>query len=86
MSIYRVYTDVACPRCGCTEARDDGPYEYMPLDDALGGPPDPRVHLMWCLGCGKSFDVAPEGAIAEIQRARAGWNKAHGMDEQGRPA
>jgi DNA-directed RNA polymerase subunit RPC12/RpoP len=57
---YEAYTDVECPRCGYTEARDAGPYEYLPgIDDKLGGVPHPTVHLMWCGRCGKSFDVAP---------------------------
>jgi hypothetical protein len=50
-----------CPRCGYPETVDKGPYEYIPaLDDELGGPPDPRVHLMWCGRCGKPFDAGPE--------------------------
>jgi hypothetical protein len=62
-----IYTDIKCPRCGYIEARDAGPYESDWTDDALGGPPDPRVHLMWCGRCGKPFDwieVADGGAIA----------------------
>lgn len=50
-----------CPRCGYPKTVDLGPYEYVPgLDDALGGPPDPRVHLMQCGRCGKPFDAGPE--------------------------
>jgi hypothetical protein len=64
---YEVYTDVECPRCGYTEARDAGPYEPDPLtDDELGGPTDPRVHLMWCGRCGGPFDVAPAEDIPDI--------------------
>ena len=49
-----------CPRCGYPESRDDGPYDYVPqFDDALGGPPGPRVHLLWCGRCGKPFDAGP---------------------------
>jgi len=49
-----------CPRCGYPESRDDGPYQADPFYDAkLGGPPDPRIHLMWCGRCGKPFDAGP---------------------------
>lgn len=49
-----------CPRCGYPESRDAGPYDYIgALDDALGGQPDPRIHLMWCGRCGKPFDAGP---------------------------
>ena len=71
MTLYEVYGDAVCPRCGCTESRDRGPYEYLPgIDDALGGPPDPVVHEMQCLGCGKPFDVAPD---AHAKRVVAAW-------------
>lgn len=52
-----------CPRCGYPEPVDHGPYEYDPeFDDALGGPPDPRVHLLWCGRCGKPFDAIDDSA------------------------
>lgn len=58
--LYEVYA-ASCPCCGNSENnRDHGPYEYHPLDDFLGGPPDPRVHLMSCGSCGKCFDAAPQ--------------------------
>jgi DNA-directed RNA polymerase subunit RPC12/RpoP len=70
MTTYEAYTDVECPRCGYTEARDDGPYSYHPFDDELGGTPDPHIHLMWCGRCGKPFDVGP----AEMQQdANGRW-------------
>jgi hypothetical protein len=72
MKLYEVYDDTECPRCGNTERnRDAGPYDPDPFfDDAMGGPPDPRVHLIYCGGCGKPFDAAPE----EVVRASmAGW-------------
>jgi len=50
---------VPCPRCGYPDSRDDGPYEPHWTDAALGGPPDPRVHLLWCAACGKPFDAGP---------------------------
>jgi rubrerythrin len=53
---YEIYTDVVCPRCGYTEARDAGPYEPDWTDAELG-PVDDRVHLMWCGRCGGPFDV-----------------------------
>lgn len=53
---YEIYTDVECPRCGYTEARDAGPYEPSWLDEGLP-PLDSRVHLMWCGRCGGPFDV-----------------------------
>jgi hypothetical protein len=59
--LYTVYSST-CPRCGGTESRDDGPYEYAPADDLLGGPPDPAVHLLWCLGCYKPYDAGPVAA------------------------
>jgi len=60
MTPYEIYDDVPCPRCGYTECRDDGPYDYIPwLDDPLGGAPDPKVHLLWCGRCGKPFDAGP---------------------------
>jgi DNA-directed RNA polymerase subunit RPC12/RpoP len=59
-TLYPIYDDTECPRCGNTEGNhDDGPYSYHPFDDQLGGTPDPRIHLMWCGQCGKPFDVAP---------------------------
>ena len=71
MKLYEVYDDAVCPRRGCTDARDAGPYDPDPWsDDALGGPPDPCVHLMWCLGCGKPFDVAPDW---HVERVIASW-------------
>ena len=58
---YETYA-CPCPRCGYPETRDDGPYDYIPgIDDQLGGPPDPAVHLMWCGRCGKPFDAGPVG-------------------------
>ena len=64
MKLYEVYSGVACPRCGHTEARDHGPYaedDYFPeIDDANGGPPDSHLHLMTCAGCHKPFDAGPE--------------------------
>lgn len=75
MKLYEVYTDVQCPRCGCTDARDAGPYEPDWTDEALG-PPDDRVHLMWCSGCGKPFDWACDGA-EEIKAAQRAWNEAY---------
>lgn len=50
---YETY-DCPCPRCGY-----QGPYEPSPLDDAPGGPPDPRVHLLWCGRCEKPFNAGP---------------------------
>jgi hypothetical protein len=56
----------ACPRCGYGESVDLGPYEYYPkFDDPLGGPPEPRVHLLICGRCGKPFDAIDMNA--EVQ-------------------
>jgi DNA-directed RNA polymerase subunit RPC12/RpoP len=83
---YEPYTDAECPRCGYTEARDDGPYEPHWLDRGLP-PLDPRVHLMWCGRCGRPFDVikvenpcetcgqhAPEGADGLLMQT---WSDTH---------
>lgn len=57
---YPVYEDVECPVCGNREGhRDHGPYEYHPLDEALGGTPPPSVHAMTCGNCRKTFDAEP---------------------------
>ncbi len=57
---YEPYVGVDCPRCGYPETVDQGPYDYIPgLDDHLGGPPDPAVHLLWCGRCSKPFDAGP---------------------------
>lgn len=65
MKLYEIY-ECPCPRCGCPDSLDQGPYDYIPgLDDALGGPPDPRVHLLWCRGCRKPFDAGPPQAARE---------------------
>lgn len=79
--LYECY-EGQCPRCGCASVKDHGPYDYIPgVDDALGGPPDPRVHQMECLGCGKPFDVAPADVAREIeakQHAAADeWARLH---------
>jgi hypothetical protein len=71
MKLYEVYTDTECPRCGCTEARDHGPYEPDGYDYALG-PVRPQVHLMTCLGCHKSFDAAPDWLVDRLGGAQ-GW-------------
>lgn len=61
---YEVYADTECPRCGNTGNNiDHGPYKPHPLDEALGGTPDPSVHLMTCGGCHKVFDVAPQELV-----------------------
>lgn len=70
MSPWLVYDDTTCPVCGNTEGnRDHGPYEPHPLDDALGGTPDPRIHLMTCGRCGKCFDAGP----AEQEDGEGEW-------------
>lgn len=62
MSLYRVYEDTECPRCGHVGATDHGPYDYEPaFDDALGGPPDAHIHLMTCHNCRSCYDAAPAG-------------------------
>jgi hypothetical protein len=74
--LYEVCNDTECPRCGNTRNnRDAGPYEYIPeLDDALGGVPDPKVHLIWCGACFKPFDVAPQEMVAAYwDRAKANY-------------
>jgi len=65
----------ACPVCGYPDCRDLGPYGYQPeWDNALGGPPDPRVHLLTCGRCGKDFDAATDDYFAEIRQ----WARARG--------
>jgi hypothetical protein len=60
VSLYLVYDETECPRCGNTQGnKDHGPYEPHPLDAGLGGPPPAAVHLITCGGCLKCFDVAP---------------------------
>jgi hypothetical protein len=56
-----------CPRCGYPETSDAGPYVHEPVyDDKLGGPPDPRIHLMWCGRCGGPFDAGPADLECQV--------------------
>ena len=60
MKAYETCDDATCPVCGNREGnRDYGSYEPDPLDEKLGGTPDPCVHLIVCGSCRKCFDVAP---------------------------